>query len=294
MDAANINTQASNITSSPAMEVNFSMMNGATSSPDDSHGTSHTKGSATCGNIVFHYLIPNTLLVLIAFSSGYFVLVDWVNGVILSDEDIVKQAYCSAKGLNSAFALPGDFPRDHNDNVLLDVAYHVPTSTVACLTHDGNIVLYHIRIMDGCHDLKGGDCACTSGIVVSTRTHTRPKAKASSSPKRDTLMDCDSSIKRTFGTIDFLCAHRMKSVPVVQPDTRRGDLINFSSDGESISISLGDESVSILSINVDDAEADCLKQRLAETIYLGKDNVLTTIMMTAIVAISWYWNKYYN
>ena len=82
MDATNINTQASNITSSQAIEVNFSMMTGTSSSPDDSQGVSHMKGIATCGNILCHYLIPNTLLVLVAFSSGYFALVDWVNGVI--------------------------------------------------------------------------------------------------------------------------------------------------------------------------------------------------------------------
>ena len=286
LDSTNINALASNITSSPAMEVHFSL----TSSSDAIQ--SPTKGSASCGNIVFHYLIPNTLLVLVAFSSGYFALVDWVNGVILSDADIARQAYCSANGLDATVILDAqDIPRENHDNFLLDVAYHVSTSTLACLTQDGNVVVYHIRILDGCNDVKAGDCICTTGLTISTKTHTRPKTKTWSQHD-NFVFDCDSSVKRILGTIAFLCTHTISNKPTVPPDVRRGDLINFSADGECISVSLGDESVAILSINVDDAESDRLKQRLAESIYLGRDNMMMTFVFIIVcVAIVWYKGK---
>jgi len=287
LDASNINVLASNITSSAAVEVNFSMK----SSNLPAEVPSQIKGGASCGNILFHYLIPNTLLVFVVFSSGYFALVDWVSGVILSDVDIAKQAHHSLKDFVSRTSNASK-PIGHHDNFILDVSYHVITSTIACLTEPGVVLVYHLRLLDGCNNLQAGDCRCTTGIVTSTKTHTRPKAKGSSSSlKHDNLVDCDSSVKRMMGTIDFLCARRIKSIPSTQPDARRGHLINFSADGEAISISWGDESVEILGINMDDAEPDRLKQRLAESMYLGKDHVLSTFLFMLCVLIVWSWGK---
>ena len=287
VDSTNTTAQASNITSSPAMELNFSIM--SNSNLDDAQNPSQLKGTSHCGNIIFHYLIPDTLLVLVAFSSGYFALVDWVNGVILSDEDIARQSHRHTNGAPSSRMSDNttDFPREsQHDNFLLDVTFHVATSTVACVTQDGNVLVYFIRILDGCHDVTAGDCICKTGITISTKTHTRPKTKISSN-----LVDCDSSLKRIMGTIDFLCAHSIPRMPVVQSDARKGDLINFSSDGECISVSLGDESIVLFSINVEDYEADQLKQRIAESIYLGRDNILMFFIFIICASLIWQFGK---
>ena len=269
-DPTNINNQASSITSSPAKEVNFSIASSTLS--EDGKGASQSKGNSNCGNIIFHYLIPNTFLALVAFSSGYIALVDWFNGVILSDDDIRSEVHSL---------------QESHDNYVIDVAFHVDTSTLACLAHDGNVVAYHIRILDGCHNVKAGDCVCTTGMSITTKTHTRPKTKSSAN-----LVDCDSSVKRIMGTIDFLCVHSVPSTRSnQQSDTRKGNLINFSADGECVSISLGDESVAILSINVADDETDRLKRRLAQSAYHGRDNVAVLLMSLICGYLIWTYGK---
>ena len=44
--------------------------------------------SATCGNIIRHFLIPNSYLVLVAFSAEYFALVDWITGINICDAEV--------------------------------------------------------------------------------------------------------------------------------------------------------------------------------------------------------------
>jgi len=275
LDSGNVTSQASNITSSPAMEVNFAMTT-ILQTGDSILSSPQKKCNKSCGNIVFHYIIPNTLLVLVAFSSGYFALVDWVNGIILSDEDVLLRSrhHIWDDQLD-------DLPRDFHDNFLLDVTFHVDTSTLACVTQDGNAMVYHIRMLDGCHEVKAGDCTCSTGITISTKTHTRPKTKASSN-----LVECDSSVKRVMGTIDYLCAHSLPFIPSIQPDTRKLDLVSFSADGECISVSLGDESVIILSVNAKDDECDRLKQQLAESVYLGTDGIVVAFFSIVCVAVT--------
>lgn len=275
LDSGNVTSQASNITSSPAMEVNFAMAT-ILQTDDSILSSPQKKGNKSCGNIVFHYIVPNTLLVLVAFSSGYFALVDWVNGIILSDEDVLLRSR-----LHIWDDQLDDLPRDFHDNFLLDVTYHIDTSTLACVTQDGNAMVYHIRMLDGCHEVKAGDCTCSTGITISTKTHTRPKTKASSN-----LVECDSSVKRVMGTIDYLCAHSLPFIPSMQPDTRKLDLVSFSADGECISVSLGDESVIILSINAKDDECDRLKQKLAESVYLGTDGIVVAFFSIVCVAVT--------
>lgn len=288
LNNTNTSTQASDITSSPAIELNFSMLNNS-NVDDGNNNPSQAKGNSHCGNIIFHYLIPDTLLVLVAFSSGYFALVDWVSGVILSDEDIAKKSHMQTNGVSSIHEsdITNDFTKEsHQDNFLLDVTYHVPTSTVACVTQDGNVLVYYVRILDGYNEVTAGDCVCKTGITINTKTHTRPKTKTSSY-----LVDCDSSIKRILGTIEFMCAHSIPQMPAIQSDARKGDLINFSSDGECISLSLGDESVLLLSIKVENDEADQLKHKMAQSIYLGKDSILKFFTFALCATIVWQFGK---
>mmetsp|Transcript_2780 Transcript_2780/g.4063 ORF Transcript_2780/g.4063 Transcript_2780/m.4063 type:complete len:1096 (-) Transcript_2780:60-3347(-) len=283
VDASNINALSSNITSSPAVEVNFSMNSNASS--DESQGTSQMKGRTSCGNIIFYYLVPNTLLVFVAFSSGYFALVDWVSGKLYDDADVV---YDSTKEFILNEDRSEEHALEHHENFILDVAYHVGTSTIACLTDAGSVLVYHLRVIDDCQDLKPGELSlCNSGIVANTKTHTRPKTKT----KYENLIDSDSSVKRVMGCINFLCSRTVKSVPPLQIDARRGNLINFSADGEAISISWGDESVEVLAINLDDADSDVLKEEIAESMYLGKDNILATTLFLISAVMVWYWGK---
>jgi hypothetical protein len=267
INSINVSTQASDIISSPAIEVIFS-----TTSSSSAEEPLTTK-SGIYGNIICHYPIPNTLLVLVGFSCGYFVLVDWANGVILSDESVVQRSYHKSKNESDMMS------RDFHENFLLDVAYHEETSTFACMTKNGHVLVYHIRVLEGYHDVQAGDCKCSTGIIIHTKNHTKPKTKVTKS-----LVDCDSSLKRIMGTIDYSCAHSLPSTPCLQGDTRKEELINFSSDGECLSVSLGDESVIILSINADDDEVDRLKRRLAKFVYLGRKK-LTLTLLTSFAAI---------
>ena len=46
---------------------------------------------AICGNIIRHFLIQNSYLVLVAFSAGYFALVDWITGTIICDAEVISK-----------------------------------------------------------------------------------------------------------------------------------------------------------------------------------------------------------
>jgi len=372
----NSNTQAS--ITSPAMEISFSL--NSTSSTSSSSSTSgediHNpllplkEGSGalqqlpkggnsgtTCGNILEHYVIPNTSLVLIAFSAGYFALVDWANGTILSDAEVashhVLQHRSKASLVSSAAANLSVVGRgDTTDHFLLDVAFHAPTSTFACITQSGHIVVFQIRLMDnnnvGTQTATDGDTnnnsttintsniintntdpktdnsntnntndlSCTTGLVISTKTHTRPPNKTNKSGGPSSLTSSTTGGSRTENTggggggttcrvdpsssnmsgstIDTLCSRKIDRTPGLPSDGRKGSLINFSADGECVSVSFGDESVSLYAIRYDEAELDREKLRLEESIYVGKDQLLLVFMFLTCAIIAWLWNQSQN
>jgi len=270
---------ASNVTSSPAMEVSFTM---------DTSSKLKPKSVASCGNIIFHYMIPNTFLVAVAFSSGFFALVDWVGGIILSDKDISLQYQKDMRTENLMGINEENFAmRDTHEQLLVDVAFHLPTCTAACLTNDGYIVVYHIRIRDGYNlgdNLKAGNFVRSSGLRVSTKTHTRPGSKSKSSASSstsDSFIDRDSATMLMMGTIDKLCARKLIG--------RKGYRISFSADGESICVSLGDESVSVFSIKLDDEESDGIKNKLARRIFqLSSQQIKTLFKIIFCSIVMWY------
>ena len=223
------------------------------------------KGGTSCGNIIHHYMIPNTFLAVVAFSSGYFVLFDWVVGTILSEKDI--SAVCVDKS-NS------DTDANNDDNFLVDVAFHLPTCTAACLTNTGHVIVYHVQITD-----KGDMIETTSEnfIAMSSKKHTRPKTKSSS--HNDLFINRESPAMSLTGKINLLCARR-----IVGP---KGYHVKFSSDGESVSIALGDESVTILSIKTDSKEVTQIKQRVAQRIFLFTPSQITMLFHISICVMLW-------
>ena len=72
--------------------------------------------------------------------SVYFALVDWVNDVTISDEDIAKRSHQHMIGSNLSHISNGTSSH-HYDNYLLDVTHHVPTSAIARLTRDGHVLV---------------------------------------------------------------------------------------------------------------------------------------------------------
>jgi len=64
-------TKAAEITSSPAMEVSI-------------HLSKSPKGM----DVMYHTIIPNSYLAIVALKAGYVALVDWASGVIVSDVDV--------------------------------------------------------------------------------------------------------------------------------------------------------------------------------------------------------------
>ena len=153
------NTQAS-ITSPTMDSLNSSSSSEGVSCGDDANNLPPPLNTGcsgtTCGNILDHYVIPNTSLVLIAFSAGYFTLVDWANGTILSDAEVASHRVAPDRSSTSALSLAasthlssvGGRGGDATDHFLLDVAFHAPTSTFACITHSGHIAVYQIWLMD--------------------------------------------------------------------------------------------------------------------------------------------------
>lgn len=246
------------------MEVNFAM--------------SSLKGGTSCGNIIFHYMIPNTFLAVVAFSSGYFALIDWVKGTILSDKDV--SAICVGKNhFDTTSVVSMDAHND--DNFLVDVAFHLPTCTAACLTNTGHVITYHVQIRDKIVLNETKDLSETTKgnyITMSSKTHKRPRTKSSSS-HNDLYIDRESPAMSLTGAINLLCARR-----ILGP---KGYNIEFSSDGESLSISLGDESVTILSIKTDAKESAQIKQRLAQRIFLFTPSQMRTLFHISIFALLW-------
>ncbi len=258
------NSCHSDITSSPAMEVNFTM-------------NTSTKGGLPCGNIIFHYIIPNTFLAVVAFSSGYFALVDWVAGLILNDKDV--SALCGDETITEA-AAAATRETHGEENFLLDVAFHLPTCTGACLTTTGHIVVYHVRIRDRCDSEE--DTSGENFISVSSKTHTRPKTKSSLS-QNDQFIDPESATMLMTGKIDVLCARK-----VAGP---KGYRIDFSADGESLSVSNLDESVSIFSIKADNDESNEIKERLAQKIFLFTPFQNRMLLYIAIFTLFWMYHQ---
>jgi len=251
-DAGIINS--TDITSSPAMEINFSM-------------NEYAKGL----DLIFHRIIPNTFLVVAAFSSGYIVLIDWVDGSILSEIDTflsVCQGQIETDG--------------KNDNIFLqDVAFHLPTCTVACLTSTGHVVVYHVRIR-GKSGLPTGPCM-TKAISCSCKKHTLPKAKASSSQHGEHFIDREESMLMD-GMVEILCIKKLAGP---------GYRLSFSADGESLSVSLGDESVSIFSLKENDEESDIIKHKIAEKIFLFTRFQIIAVFYTVACTLIWLlYNKY--
>ena len=79
------------------------------------------------------------------------------------------------------------------------------------------------------------------------------------------------------------------TVPGLPPDGRKASLINFSADGECVSVSFGDESVSLYAIRYDETELDQEKIRLEESIYVGKDHALVLFVFSICTIIAWFW-----
>jgi len=165
----------------------------------------------------------------------------------------------------------------HNeDSFLLDVAFHLPTCTAACLTSSGYIVVFHVRIRDRCEsekDTRGGNF-----ISMNSKTHTRPKTKSTSS-NNDQFVDPDSAAMLMTGTIDVLCARKLVGV--------KGYHIDFSADGESLSVSNLDESVSIFSIKADNDESNEIKEKLAQKIFLFTPFQSTILIHIAMITLLW-------
>ena len=251
----------SDITSSPAMEVSFAM-----------------SSTPKAMDIMYHKIIPNSFLAVVAFSSGYIALVDWAAGLILSDRDV--SILCQDKAVAHASKIAG---RDvqNDDNFLQDVAFHLPTCTAACLTSTGVVVIYHVRIRDRCdldEDLKEENI-----IFCRSKKHTRPKTKSSSSQNNDEFIDRKAMMM--MGTIDILCTRKLNGP--------KGLRVNFSADGESVSVSLGDESVSIFSIKTDDEESNGIKERLAHRIFLFTPFQIRMVFHIAFCILLWiYYHNY--
>ena len=47
--------------------------------------------SAICGNIIRYFLIPNSYLILVAFSAEYFALVNWITGIVICDAEVISK-----------------------------------------------------------------------------------------------------------------------------------------------------------------------------------------------------------
>lgn len=249
----------SGITSSPAMELNFTI-------------DSSAKGL----DVMCHHIIPNTYLVVVAFTSGYFALVDWSDGSVLSDKDV--SLHCQET--------PGTKPsmaRGDEDNFLQHVAFHLPTCTAACLTKTGHIVIYHVRVRNKCHWV--GSKKCRNAINCNSKKHTRPKTKSSTPQNIDHFIDRESTATNMAGTVHTLCTKKLNG-----PKAHR---VNFSADGESVSVALGDESVSIFSIKDDEEETNEIKERLAQRIYLFNPFQLRLVFCTSVCFLIWHYYNYY-
>ena len=267
------NTLASSITNAQATELTFSTQSYPTSTTSSLISTPRHFPTRVCGSIIFYSLISNTVLSIVAFSNGYLALINWKNGIVLNDVDVLK--YC--------FEVRESHFEDGN-NELIDAAYHHPTNTMACLTQSGHLLVFHVVLMD---DIPNGPLDnIDTELQITTKIHNPPKLSNSNS---SIVMD-DISVMNNIGAIHFICAHHIHQVPSIQLDCRKSDstLLKFSCDGECISVSLADESVQLFSIVVDDVQAEKLKQRLAECVYHGRDGIFMMLMVFLSVVIIYY------
>ena len=288
--------------STKAIEISFSMDKGSKGLDESSFISTSSEplidigvkgASAICGNIIRHFLIPNSYLVLVAFSAGYFALVDWSTGTIICDAEVIsKKCNNTTKSrLSNSTTSSGK----EEDPFLLDVAFHPPTGTFAALTH-GHVVAFQVRILNGIHEAKGGDCVCETGLVINTKTHTKPKTKSSkinlppSTTKKDNI-NFRRDLLAMFGTIDKLASIKLANVPILPTDGRKGRLLDFSADGECISISLGDESVSILRLRIDDFHEDRERSILTESIFIAKDRLYISLFMLLCLLLVMYFDS---
>lgn len=249
---------ASSITNAQAIEVSFSMQTSMV-------GSSQKSFSKFCGTILFYSLIPNTSTVIVSLSNGYLALIDWYRGLILCDVDLALRSWKIDVNDESFF-------NDRND-YLIDCSFHSSTNTIACLTQSSQILVYHIQLDDGTYLSEAKDLSVETGLQLATKVHKPPKSSAS---QKHTL---DLECKKLSGSMKFICSHSVKNIPTLQPDYKKGQtLLSFSSDGECVSVSLGDESVQIFSVIVDDNEAEQIKHLLAECIYQGRDTMYMIIV----------------
>ena len=245
-------TKAAEITSSPAMEVSI-----------------HLSKRPKVMDVMYHTIIPNSYLAIVALKAGYVALVDWASGVIVSDVDVSNLGDGRAGSENGS----------ENDVSLMDIAFHLPSCTAACLTSQNVVVIYHVRIRDQ-EDWNDNDNNHNQTILTcKSKKHTRPKTKSSSSPTTDEFVD--KSTMNLTGTISLLCTRQLPHP--------KGVKIQFSADGDSVSVSLGDESVSIFSIKTEDEESKDIKERLAKKIFWCSPYqvglVLTILNLICVVRI---------
>lgn len=280
---------ASQITSSPAIEISFTMNKSTEDCGEDafssqSKSATNYRGGSTawCGNIIEHYLIPNTFLVLVVFSNGYVALVDWANSVIINDAEIDPS---SKEGESSSLYIDR---KDLDNRVIIDAAFHLPTCTLVCLTRSGSLFMFYIRISDGCSKEEAENCKSQIGLSISTKTHTRPsKTKSSLSSSRDHWFDREAAEIQVIGTIDKICSKKLEHNANIPGEGRKRYMLNFSADGDSVSVSLGDETVAIFSIRFDEAETQFHKQKLTELIFSGKDQMYVVFILSVCTFVIW-------
>lgn len=212
------NVVASSITNAQATEINFSMH----SSPSTASSlASASKTLKVCGSIIFYALIPNTVLSIVAFSNGYFALIDWKKGMVLSELDVSTYSFKGSDSNESSI--------EERNSELEDVTYHCQTNTIACLTQSGHLMVFHVVLMD-----DTPDSTCDNSVTelqITTKIHNPPKLSGSPSSG----IAGDFSVMNKIGDIKFICAHRIHYVPAIQLDGRRSEpLLKFSSDGECV------------------------------------------------------------
>lgn len=268
------NASTTNITNAQATEINFSM-HISTIGASSVLSTPKTTPRG-CGSIIFYTLIPNTVLSIVAFSNGYIALINWKKGIVLSVADVLTYSLNVSADNDSNF-------EDRNSE-LIDAAYHHQTNTMACLTQSGHLLVFLVVLMD---DIPNGpQNTSETELQITTKLHNPPKL--SSTPSSS--VEENLSTMKSIGEIKFICTHRIRHVPAIQLDCRKGEpsLLNFSCDGECISVSLADESVQLFSIIVDDKQAETLKQKLAECVYHGRDAIFMMLMVFLSIVIVYY------
>ena len=283
---SNFNTQGP--LNSQAVEISFGL---PSSSPNDAAddsfllssyrtmSTARNETGVSCGNIMRHFLIPNTSLVLVSFISGYFALVDWENATILSDAEVLSKRY-EADSNETGHAWD-------DDPFLLDVVFHQPSLTFACLTLTGHVVVMRIRVLVGSHGLKPTDCICSSGMSIHRKIHTRQARLTSTSTGSSNTQSpsCRTDPVKdhpVLSTIDTLCSTKIDHVP-----GKKGWLLSFSPDGECLSVAAGDEAIYTLHLREDDTESKKLASEVLDAIFHGFDRRFYFTAIIVLLYMTW-------